>query len=424
MLADTADEQVVGAALGMSDGGTAGLLSSSDGQVCSTVELAPCAVDDTNWVIASDWSARRTGLPTASDHVLGVGGASTMLAQCTVRPSVESALDVGTGCGIQAFHLAGHCRRVVASDISGRCLDFAKFNAAMNGMTIELREGNLFAPVVDERFDLIVSNPPFVIGSPASGHHDYRDFGGAGDAVCRELVTRAEEHLNEGGWCQLLANWEITDGEDWSAHPRGWVSETGADAWVIQREVQDPAQYVEMWLRDAGHQHDGAYGPLYDEWLTTLEGRGVVGVGFGLVTLRWSQLVDPVRRFQHVPQAWQQPVGAEIDRWFAVQSLLAAEPAGILMRALRIGPDVTLEVHGWGTDQQVTMLRRASGMCWSGPIDDFGAQLLATLDGVRPAAEAVLETAETFGIPPEEALSQSVPALGRLAEEGFVLGAA
>jgi hypothetical protein len=192
---------------------------------------------------------------------------------------------------------------------------------------------------------------------------------------------------------------------------------------VIQREVQDPAQYVEMWLRDAGHQRGSEYGELYDEWLTTLEGRGVIGIGFGLVTLCRSGRADPVRRFQHVPQVWQQPAGAEIERWFAVQSLEAEEPASILMKLLSVGPDVTLEEHGWGSDQQVAMLRRTSGMCWSGPIDDFGVQLLSGLDGVRPAAEAVLATAQAFGIAADVALSQSIPVLWRLAEEGFVVGA-
>ncbi len=79
-----------------------------------------------------------------------------------------------------------------------------------------------------KRIDLIVSNPPFVIGSPVESQHDYRDSGLAGDDVCAALVRGAADHLNPGGWCQLLANWEITDGDDWSAHPRSWLSELHA----------------------------------------------------------------------------------------------------------------------------------------------------------------------------------------------------
>ncbi len=76
--------------------------------------------------------------------------------------------------------------------------------------------------------------------------------GWSGDALCASVVRGVADHLTESGWCQLLANWEITDGDDWAAHARGWVAESGLDAWVIQRDVQDPAAYIEMWLRDAG----------------------------------------------------------------------------------------------------------------------------------------------------------------------------
>ena len=395
------------------------LVTAAGSQARSRVELTPCAVDDVDWLIASDWSSRRTGAPTASDHVLGVGGASTMLAQCTVRPDVDSALDVGTGCGIQAFHLSTHSRRVVATDVSARCVEFAAFNASLNRIDLELREGSLFEPVMAERFELIVSNPPFVIGSPADGQHDYRDFGGVGDTVCADLVAGAADRLTVGGWCQLLANWEIVDGSDWALNPRTWLESSGLDAWVIQRDVQDPVEYVTTWLRDSGDDRDPAYPAIYDEWLGTLESRGVLGVGFGVITLRNSRATPPVRRFQHAGQPWQQPVAPDIVRWFEVQDLLRRTPAGVLTEQLRVASDVVLEQHGLG-DSPVLMVRRTTGMSWSGPIDPFGAQVLMGLDGQRPAAEAVLAAAAEFQIEPESALSQAIPVLGQLAEEGFV----
>ena len=345
-----------------------------------------------------------------------------MLAQCTVRPQSERALDLGTGCGVQAFHLATHAREVVGTDISERCLQLASFNAAMNQVVLDLRHGSLFDPVGGERFDLIVSNPPFVIGSPSGARHDYRDGGMAGDAVCASVVRGAPRHLAESGWCQLLANWEITDGDDWAANPKTWVAATGLDAWVIQRDVQDPAAYIEMWLRDAGEQWSPAYRGLYDSWMSTLERRGVLGIGFGLISLRRSGRDSPVQRFQHAPQAWVQPVAADVDRWFAVQDVLAADPASVLMQPLRIGADVVVEHHhGAAEPEEVAILRRSSGMAWSGPIDPFGLDLLAALDGVRPAADAVLVAAAKHDVEPEDALAASVPVLGQMAVEGFVL---
>ena len=430
MLGEVVAEPALTAALDVEPRQFDDLFQVSGGEARALIELAPCAVDDKNWFIASDWSSRRTGAPTANDHVLGVGGASTMLAQCAPRPRVTSALDIGTGCGIQAFHLAAHCDRVVATDVSSRCLTIAHFNAAMNGFDLDLRQGSLFDPVSDQQFDLIVSNPPFVIGSPAASRHDYRDFGSGeqsqsqGDAVCARVVSGADGHLTPGGWCQILVNWEITDADDWAANPRRWVADSPSDVWVIQRDVQDPAQYVETWLQDAGEQHDIRYSERYDEWLTTLERRGVIGIGFGVVTLHRSGRSRTLQRFQHAPQPWQQPVGAEIEQWFAVQDFIERDAAGVLLRPLHVGPDVVLEQHGWGNDQELLILRRTAGMGWSGPIDAFGAEVLGRLDGSRPASHAVIEAARVHEIAVEEALANAVPVLGRLAEEGFIQGVA
>ena len=58
----------------------------------------------------------------AADHVLGISSASTSLAQLTLRHPVGSALDLGTGCGVQALHLSTHSARVVATDVNQRAL--------------------------------------------------------------------------------------------------------------------------------------------------------------------------------------------------------------------------------------------------------------------------------------------------------------
>ncbi len=422
MLGEGVDARLLEGALGVAVDELRDLVVEADGVVRASVELAPYGVDDHNWYVASDWSSRRTGRPTRTEHVLGVGGASTMLAQCTVRPDVDRALDIGTGCGVQALHLAGHSRQVVATDVSRRCLDLAAFNAALNQVTLDLRQGSLLDPVAGEQFDLVVSNPPFVIGSPESQRHDYRDSGLDGDGLCAALVRGVADHLTEGGWCQLLANWEIADGDDWAQHPRSWVADGGLDAWVIQRDVQDPAAYVETWLRDAGQQTSDGYRAAYDAWMTVLDSRRVLGIGFGLITLRRGGREAPFQRFQHAAQEWVQPVAPDVERWFAVQDVFAADPSGVLLRPIRVGPDVVVEQHREvGGSEVVTLIRRATGMAWTGPIDPFGLDVLDALDGVRPAAEAVLGAAVNQGVTPEEALAASLPVLRQLAEEGFVL---
>lgn len=422
LLGEAADASTLEGSLGLAVPELMDLVVPDGPRVRAQLEVAPYGSDQHDWWVASDWSSRRTGRATETDHVLGVGGASTMLAQCTVRPDVDRALDIGTGCGVQAFHLTTHARAVTATDVSQRCLEIAAFNASLNGMVLDLREGNLFEPVAGERFDLIVSNPPFVIGSPETQRHDYRDSGLQGDAVCASVVRGARHHLSDNGWCQLLANWEITDGDFWAAHPRSWVAGSGLDAWVVQRDVQDPASYVETWLRDAGEQRSGQYRSSYDAWLTALESRGVLGIGFGLITLHQGGRGTPRQRFQHAPQAWVQPVAADVQRWFEVGDITAANPADVLLRPLRVGSDVVVERRGSvGDPEPLEFLTRSSGMAWTAPVDTFALDVLRALDGRRPAAEAVLETAFEHGIAQEEALAASIPVLAQMLEEGFVV---
>ena len=72
-----------------------------------------------------------------------------------------------------------------------------------------MRDGSFFEPVAGELFDLIATNPPFVI-SPATGERlVYRDSGLPGDRVVEDIVRAAPAHLTEGGLCQILANWSI-----------------------------------------------------------------------------------------------------------------------------------------------------------------------------------------------------------------------
>ena len=111
------------------------LVASEGSLVRATARLVPH--DDL--VLASD-------LPgdLGAEHVAGVHRPSATLGYLTVRRPVERALDLCTGCGIQALLAASHAGRVVATDVNERALEFAAFNTAVNGVeNIELRHGQL-----------------------------------------------------------------------------------------------------------------------------------------------------------------------------------------------------------------------------------------------------------------------------------------
>ncbi len=147
---------------------------------------------------------------------------------------------------------------------------------ALNDLDVELLDGPWLAPVGGRRFDLIVSNPPFVPG-PARVDYVYRDSGQAGDDALAALVRALPAHLEPGGVAQLLGSWLHVRGEDWPDRVRSWLP-GGVDAWIVQREVTDPALHVGTWQRDAGldlHSPAArAQAGAWLDWLAGAEGRG------------------------------------------------------------------------------------------------------------------------------------------------------
>ncbi len=129
----------------------------------------------------------------------------------------ESVWDMGTGAGAVALSLAaeGTWTRVVATDVSPEALSVAADNAERYdlGGHVEFREGSLFEPLEEgERFDVIVSNPPYIAeGEKGELQPEVRDweppealFAGAdGLDVIRQLVAGAPKHLVSGGLLAL-----------------------------------------------------------------------------------------------------------------------------------------------------------------------------------------------------------------------------
>ncbi|HVF06021.1 MAG TPA: methyltransferase [Frankiaceae bacterium] len=393
-----------------------GLLERHDDGLRAALDVRPYATDDGHWWVVSDLGTDLRPPPLRPDHVLGVGGASLTLAQATVRRPVDSALDVGTGCGVQALHLSGHAARVVATDRNPRALALARATAALNGVTWDLRPGDLLAPVAAEAFDLIVANPPFVVG-PARDDYAYRDSGVAGDAVSERLVRDAPAHLTDGGVAQLLANWMHVRGADWRERVAGWAGGwlDGVDALVLQREVQDPAEYVATWLRDAGDTSP----ERAHAWLDWFAANDVEAVGFGIVTLRRTG-ETPTVRIEDAPQPVAQPIGPHLAGWLDRVAWLRDADLGAAR--LTVAGHVTLEqvatagAEGWEVAAQA--LRQHAGLRWRGEVDPIGVALVGACDGTRPLGEVLAVLAAAYDA--DDLPAAALPAVRHLVERGFL----
>jgi release factor glutamine methyltransferase len=127
-----------------------------------------------------------------------------------------AVLDVCTGSGALAVAaaLAG-ARAVTAVDVSRRAVVCARLNARLNGVRVEALRGDLLAAVPGRRFDLIVSNPPYLPsdagGLPARGRARHTEAGTSGRILLDRLIDAAPAQLAPGG--VLLVTHSSVNGE-------------------------------------------------------------------------------------------------------------------------------------------------------------------------------------------------------------------
>ncbi|SFC61048.1 DUF7059 domain-containing protein [Streptomyces aidingensis] len=427
-----------------------GWLRRDGDEVRATADVRPFSgPDGQDWWIVSDLGCAVGGTAGSRgrdpDVVLGVGGASTTLAGITVDGPAARALDIGTGSGIQALHLSRRAARVTATDVNPRALRAARLTLALSGAPgAELRQGSLYEPLrragqgaEPERFDLIVSNPPFVISPPAppaapaatggAGRLTYRDGGMAGDELCRALVRGSAAHLTEGGWCQLLANWEHTDGQDWRERVAGWVP-AGCEAWIVQREQQDVTEYIELWLRDAGLRPESEeYAVRYDAWLEDFAGRRTRGVGFGWITVRRTGASGAGAVVaEEWPHAVRQPLGRTVREHFARREFLRGhDDAALLQTRFLLADGVVQEQIGepGAEHPEHLVLRQRHGMMRAMTVDTVAAGLAGSCDGTMTAGTIVDAIARLLDQDPVVLRAAAPDVLRSLVQQGFLLPA-
>lgn len=413
---------------------TASLAEESAGEVRATVEIRPYgAGESTGTFPDAAWSGwvchdRQPGMDgridaVRPDFVLGVSPASTTLAQMTIRRPVGRALDLGTGCGVQSLHLARHVDSIVATDVNPRALDLARITAGLNGLAdrVDVRAGSLYEPVADEGFDLIVTNPPYVMSPPSDERLVYREGTFAGDHLVQQVIEGAGRHLNPGGTMQVLANWAITD-QSVDERLASWVGRTGCDALVIERERLDPYEYVEMWLNDAGLAGSPAYPRRYREWLDYFASLGIRGVGMGWFSLHAAGRATPDFRYEEWPHSVFQPVG---DAFAAYQDHLDASlapDADLLARAWRVHPGVVQETMGrpGADDPEHIVLRQGYGLGRALAADTATAAFVGACDGDLTAGQIVGALAALLDVDSAALVADLVPRLRELVRDGYL----
>ena len=427
LLGEVEPDAAVAAALAPlspADAAAAGLLAPADdgsGGWTAALDLRPYGDEDGDWWVLSDLDRRHQ----ERDHVTGVGAASLTLAAATDRTPVGSLLDLGTGCGVQALHAGRHARAVTATDLAPRALALAAATFALNDLDVELLEGPWLEPVAGRRFDRIVSNPPFVPG-PARVDYVYRDSGRAGDDALAALVADLPAHLEPGGVAQLLGSWLHVRGEDWPDRVRSWLP-PGVDAWILQREVADPALHVGTWQRDAGIDPASAAGRAHAaQWLDWLDGAGVEAVGFGHLVLRRTD-GPPTVVVEDLLGDIADPLGPEVAGWLERVDWLRAHAAddALLGARLAVADGVVLETwsepgdEGWTTAGSA--VARLDGPRWRHEVDTPAAALLAGCRGALPLDELLELLSFAHDRPVDALVAATLPAVRELVRHGLLV---
>ncbi|WP_394277284.1 methyltransferase, partial [Luteococcus sp.] len=419
------------AALPLDDLVAAGLLRLDGNQVLAEVDIRPYGSPDdgaSGWVV-SDLSPGLDQMVTRTrpDYVLGVSPASTSLAQMTMRTPVGSALDLGTGCGVQSLHLLQHAERVVATDVNPRALELARLTAALNRASVDIRDGSLYEPVAGETFDLIVTNPPYVMSPPSKDGERlvYREGSFAGDGLVEAVVKGAPAHLNPGGSLQVLGNWAIVEGQPWQERVAGWAAGSDCDVWVVERERLDIYDYIEVWLTDAGLAGSPEWEQRYREWLDYFKGLGIVGVGMGWITLTRALRPTPDVQVESWPHAIAQPVGQALaEHQSCVTHALLGEDQ-LLAGHWRLAEHVDQETIGepGAEDPRHIVLRSAAGLRRAMEVDTVLGGVLGACDGDLSLGQIIEAIAVLLEADPQAVRAEVLPKLRQALRDGLLVAA-
>jgi SAM-dependent methyltransferase len=325
--------------------------------------------------------------PLEREHVGGIHASTVLLALLTPRRPVRRALEIGCGCGFQALLLARHAGEVVATDVNPRALEFGRLNAELNGIrNISWRLGEGFEPVRGERFDLVVSNPPFVI-APRS-RFTFRESPLPGDAFCEELVRAAPASLSDDGVACLLASWIVGPDEDWAARPTAWTSDFDRGRLLLHLETVAAETNATRWAVPPGAVSSAEADELVDEWLEYYRANAIERIAYGAVVLHPTPALTRIELGGTPgPDAC-----THVERIVDGHALLAAGSSTGLLDAVLAAPDglrldwtLRVEDGAWGLRR--SRLSVDGGLGLGVEVDRDTARVVAALDGRRPLRE-------------------------------------
>ncbi len=164
----------------------------------------------------------------AINQVMWLWGESYLLGGLVDRRPRRRAIDLGTGSGVHALLASDHCTSVVGVDINPRALEFARFNAGLNGITnVEFVASDLFNALdstTDSTSDLLVANPPYLPDTAAEAGDNFWSGGAGGCEILARIVAALPERLADDGTAHLVGLYPSPPGTTIAQHFDDWLA--------------------------------------------------------------------------------------------------------------------------------------------------------------------------------------------------------
>jgi SAM-dependent methyltransferase len=394
-----------------------GLVARGGSEFIPMVVLLPLG----DLLAASDRAPKDDSRP---DLVIGITPATRALSQFTVCNKARAVLDLCCGSAIHALQMAGHSETVVAADLNQRALQFAQFNARLNGVeNIEFAHGDGFQPVEGRRFDRIVSNPPFFL-LPSSDFL-YRDNPIELDGFAEKLLRQAPRFLNEGGFFQMIFEWVEIEGQPWQQRIADWVSESGCDAWLIKHYSQQPLEYCHARLRTTKPAAVEQDVDMLARWAEYYRQRKVAAMHGGVIALRKRSGSKNWVEMEEAPFDNQAPVGQLVEAVFdAHDRIVGASDPELLALRPRLSPQARLQQvsqvseNGWTAPAM--QLQLDDGLERASRVDPQVAAFLSECDGKRTLGELIEALLPIEGPQAEQIRAGCIAVMKQLMRRGFL----
>ena len=245
-------------------------------------------------------------------------------------------------------------------------------------------------------------------------------------------MREAPAHLDEGGFCQLLANWVHPAGASWKERLADWFEGTECDAWVIQRSAEDVEEYAVGWvLHGEPAQATRALrrGSSTTGWRTTSDS-GSSGSASASSRCASAAYGRPFLRFEDLRHDPGGACGDDIARSFELRDWLDSLDSDdrLLDTRFAVAPDVHLHrdlvASAGGFELRTSELRRATGLGRQGLVDEYGARVVGGCNGITALRSLLVDLASEIGADTDAVAAVALPVVRNLVEQGFLVPAA